>query len=70
MFNLIFNIEINFSIEVIAVIISLFVIFRQNKKKGDKSFANFKTGNISTNLVIKLFNFNINSKNRTNIKKY
>lgn len=72
MFNFIFNIYYNFNIEdYILVIISLLFIFKQNKKKGDKPSSNLNVGNVFVNIhpTIKLFNFNINSKNRSNIKK-
>lgn len=70
MLEIIFNIKFNFSIEVILVVISLLFILKQNKKKGDRTFFNLKVGNISISPTIKFLNFNINSKNRNNIKKY
>lgn len=70
MLEIIFNIKFNFSIEVILVVISLLFILKQNKKKGDRTFFNLKVGNISISPTIKFLNFNINSKNRNNIKNY
>lgn len=70
MVKLTFVININLNIEVIMVIISFIFFLLQKKKKGDSLSKNFKVGNIQRNPTIKLLNFNINSKNKNNIKNY
>lgn len=70
MVKLIFVININLNIEVAMVIISFIFFLLQKKKKGDSLSKNFKVGSIQINPTIKLLNFNINSKNKNNIKNY
>lgn len=67
--NFVFNIDFKF---IMAATLYL-LIFKQIKKKEGESPLDFKIGLININVkakpIIKFLNFNINSKNRIDIRK-
>lgn len=67
MINVLINININL-FEILVVVSSLLLLVKI-KKKGDTAKPKFKVDHINLKTTLKLLNFNINSKNRNNIKK-
>lgn len=68
MINVLINININL-FEILVVVSSLLLLVKI-KKKGDTVKPNFKVDKLYLKTTLKLLNFNINSKNRNNIKKH